>query len=409
MLPRLSLFGNATIAIGGRVIGLALSFFYLSALARHLQTDLFGEFVFLFAAAAVAVAVSDFGLWSILNRSLAQQREAAFALGRSAFWLRFLILGVLLALILISLPFTSALLGFGFLLAFLSLAQLKIFELLVAYFQVEKRMGWAAGGEIAGRAAQLLALLAVLKWLPASFLSIIATQVLGSFVQLVFAAFGAKPFLLQVFPPHLDKLKEITAAGLNLGAASLVQNFYFRSGIIALRFLSTPYQLGLFAFPFRLLELAVFVPGTFSGLLLADFSSEYQDAGVGNAAAIFNRRVLPVFVAGFMTSALFFLIGPFVAVVLGGEEWVDSGHIIRLLSPALFFVFFGSVFSAYLIARHREKEFLRASLLVLAAVIFAIAIFVPRLGASGAAWALMITEFCAAVLLGFYSFGLKGH
>lgn len=400
------LINNAAVALFGRGVGLTLSFFYTVLLARALTPKLFGEFTFVFALAAVAAAVADLGLWSIFTRAFAHTSDEELGLARSAFWLRFLVLAGLSFLVLVSVPFFPKPFGSAFLVAFWSVALLRMFELLVGCLQVRGRMQWAAVGEISGRGVQLLSLWLLLKLGAPSFLFIVATQLLGSLLQVFVVIMGNRLIVSELIPPTLAAWRKIVAAGMNLGGASVLQNFYFRSSLLSLKFFSNQLELGAFSLPFRFLEMAVFVPGTFSGLLLPDFSRSYF-ANKKQPPSLNKRTILFMFWLGLATSAAFFFLAPPFIKILGGAKWGPGAAIAQILSAALFFIFFGSVFGVFITALREEKLLLKASFYAsVLSVLFSV-VFVWRWQALGAAAALAATEFCAALFLGLAVLRLK--
>lgn len=404
-----TLLANTAVSIFGRALGLVISFLYTLLLARALSPPVFGDFTFLFAAAAVVSAFSDLGLWATFSRSLASGHHDELMLARSAFWLRCLILGLLLAMAAAALPILPHPFGLGFILALLSFAILRIFEFLVGYFQTQGDMSWVAGGELAGRATQLLALSFVLSFAPASFVALVATQPLGSLVQLAVTGLGARRMYTLIWPPQLRMLVTAFRQTMLLGGAALLQTFYFRAPLLALKFASSPYELGIFSLPFRILEIAVFVPGTLSGLLLPQFSRHHSAGPSGGALHGFPRRtLLGLGGLGLVSGAALFSAFPSLIYILGGEMWQEATSIAQILAVSFLFIFLGSLLGIFLIGVRQDAANFRVSLAAALVACVANIILVPRGGALGAAWALVLTELVAALLLFYYVKGQPG-
>lgn len=91
------------------------------------------------------------------------------------------------------------------------------------------------------------------------------------------------------------------------------------------------------------------------------------------------------------------------SVIFWGEDFLMSGKLIAVMSPAILFSVFGNVIrTQYLIPRSKDKEYI-ISLIVGAVTNLCLNyILIPEIGAMGAAIATVISEFCMTFLQSFY-------
>jgi O-antigen/teichoic acid export membrane protein len=95
------------------------------------------------------------------------------------------------------------------------------------------------------------------------------------------------------------------------------------------------------------------------------------------------------------------------SIVFWGEEFLTSGRLIAMMSPAILFSVFGNVIrTQYLIPRAKDREY-TVSLIVGAITNLCVnAVLIPRMGAMGATIATVISEFVMTFLQAWYVRGM---
>ena len=78
----------------GKVVSFGANFFVFIFIARLGGTELFGQYSFVLAFLAVAVAVADFGMSQVLGKDIAQLQEAA-----PVYWGNYLFLRLVISLV----------------------------------------------------------------------------------------------------------------------------------------------------------------------------------------------------------------------------------------------------------------------------------------------------------------------
>ena len=151
-------------------------------------------------------------------------------------------------------------------------------------------------------------------------------------------------------------------------------------------------ETGLYGAASRLFELTQVLPALLMGVLFPVLSR----LAVGDDGARRDRtyeRLFRWFAVLAVPAAvlLYAWSGPIIRVCYGAA-YGDSAGILRVLAPAMGFSFMGYLFINALIASDRQTTFLAVTVVGCTANIVANLLLVPAYGASGAAWARVLTE-----------------
>jgi O-antigen/teichoic acid export membrane protein len=197
-------------------------------------------------------------------------------------------------------------------------------------------------------------------------------------------------------PPKAGDAGSFLKAALPTGAAILASIASWRLGTLALLWLSpvgTTDVVGLYSAAHRVLEGARFLPVAFAAAFFPGF------ARGGRGGGPFRLVFVMTAVAALASLALAFrpVAGAAVRVLLGPGFDAAPG-ILSVVFLAFPFLSANSVISQFLVATGRERTNAVVSLVHLACHAAALWILVPRLGALGAASALVVAEAttCAA-------------
>lgn len=200
-------------------------------------------------------------------------------------------------------------------------------------------------------------------------------------------------------PSKPGDAKSFVRTALPTGAAILASIASWRLGTLGLLWLSpagTTDVVGLYSAAHRVLEGARFLPVAFAAAFFPGF------ARPGRSAGPFRLVFVMTATAALASLALVFrpVAGAAVRVLLG-TGFDAAPEILSVVFLAFPFLSANSVISQYLVARGREKTNAAVSLVHLACHAAALWLLVPRLGAMGAATALVVAEgvACAAGFL----------
>lgn len=156
-------------------------------------------------------------------------------------------------------------------------------------------------------------------------------------------------------------------------------------------------QTGLFASAYKLVEIAI-LPVM---LLQIAFGPRIAIAGdtleeKRNAAKNFAK--LTAFICGIITTTMFFFPKLFLHIVFGGQ-YTPASHILQILMCGLVFTFYGLSISNILNLWNVERKVMYAMMLAAGSNVVFNAVLVPMLGAEGAAFAYLGSNFILAISL----------
>jgi O-antigen/teichoic acid export membrane protein len=378
--------GNSAWLTSGEVLSRLLAAAWQVLLARHLGTQLFGEFTLAMALAAILAMVSDLGLGSLVTREVSRNRERpwppALAALRARGFLAVALGGLAVAasavggrsaratVLLAILAGTQLVQGQGEVLAAAHRGRERMARPVVVSFVC--RLGLVLSGLAAvglGASVEILALLTTVWALPLPLL------LLADLPGPREPGPGALAFLRRAVP---------------IGAGIALWAFSFRVGLVLLAWLRGEAEVGVYGAAFRLFEACLLLQGP---LLAASFpalaSGVPGEAGYGRA---FRLVVRILSLLSLSLAALLVVEGEEILVALFGEPYRPAGTPLVWLGLSLPLSCLAAPMLSLLIARDRERTYTR---IMAAGAVLAPAlglILIPRYGIGGAAAAALAVE-----------------
>ncbi len=199
---------------------------------------------------------------------------------------------------------------------------------------------------------------------------------------------------------ELRAWREMAHAVLPYGIATAVGLIYFRFGVIIMSYIASPYETGIYATAFRIVEVIAGIPWI---AVAAVFPILVHAAGSDQERMRYalQRTFEAAALAGVGIALGIALGAQFAIDVVAGPGFEDSVPVLRLQGIALVTSFLVATWSFGLLSLQRYRELLIAN--ALAAVVAAGATFglEPSLGAEGAAIATVLGEavLCVAYVI----------
>lgn len=380
----------------GRVIGDGLSFVLYLFIARVFGEQGVGEYSFAFAVAALLILGVEFGLRPLLTRSVARSpqlvRESALTILVAQLVLTVLLGGSLWLWIVIAgyPPSVDILL----LLAFAGLALRALGITLVAFLEAVEAMDKSALADVVARtviAAVGLALIAG----GASLAAVMFAHVVGGAAYLGLTA----TWVVRRFGTPLPRLDPKLALGMFrsalpfVGAAALYE-LYARVDILMLHELVGAAETGQYAVAVRLVTAPV-VLANLVGLAM------YPNLSRASASAEDRRRLFLgtlkwLGIAAMSGAVMLITVGDPVLVLLFGGEYGRAGDLVPWLALVFLVQFVGVAYWRLLFAMDRETTVLWLQAISVGLNLVLNLLLIPGLGALGAAFASIASEFLLA-------------
>jgi O-antigen/teichoic acid export membrane protein len=388
-----------------RVIGYGAGMVLMAAasvlLLRYLGVVKAGRYFTVMALVSIAGTIADAGLSVIGSRELAL-RETEHGRRR--------LLGNLLGLRLVITP--AGILGAvgfaiaagypremvaGTALAGAGVLLLTLQATLTIRLTVDLRQGRIAVFEIVKQLVTVAAI-AALVVATATLTPFFAVQIAVGVVVIVLTPILAGRSVLVA--PRFDRAewRWLFREALPVAAAFVVGTLYFRAVILLMSVISSEREVGLFGTSLRIMETLAGVPVLVAGIALPLLTAAARDDAQRFTYAL--QRLTDVAVlAGVLAVVVTAIAADEVVTIIGGEEYVEAGDVLRVQVGALLGIFLSQLWSGGLIALHRQRELIAINAIALVALGAIGAAFVARWGALGGAAATVVGDALLAGLL----------
>jgi len=370
-----------------QVIRRAARFVFLFAVARKLGPETFGIYALLLAVVETLSLLSGEGFIDFLARESSQAPEKVRGLVRQVTGLRSLYGALLLPCglaLLYALGYRRGVLGAAFVLFLTLLARAPL-----SAAQGVLRAAHRVAPLVWLEAIQGALLLGALAFLLAGRMSL--TAVASAELVSTAGAAAAGLFFLKTTAREPGNAglpwREFFRASAAFNLYPLITNIYDRVDIVLLSALAGNAAAGVYALPYRALSVLQIVPfGLMTALLPAIAGRHRQDEALCRqvSAALFTLALFPVI-------AVMLLAEPLVGTVLGAA-YRESAPVFRVLVWAAIPMFMNFGLNNLLLARGRERAFLRTTLLCALVNIVLNALLIPRFSFYAAAGATIATE-----------------
>ncbi|WP_210491595.1 lipopolysaccharide biosynthesis protein [Patulibacter sp. SYSU D01012] len=395
---------------GGKVISgaaLRVVFYALGSLlavgstavvSRHLGIAGFDGFATVLSLTAVALLVTDFGLTALgVREYVAQTGEQRAHMMAVMVTLRLLLMGLatvgMLVFALVS-GFSSELLV-GTALAGVGLIAQAVPATYSLPLAATLRLGWVGGIDFVRQAVQALCLV-VLAAVGAGVAPLLGSLIPAGLVSLAAAAAVARG-LAPLWPRwDLAEMRRLLRMSFSYAIGTSIGSIYAYVAQIVTHLSTTEHESGLFALSFRVFSVvvavAIIVVGSAYPILTRAAGSEdgerFEYAG--------TRLVEGVVLIGTVFALVLGVGAPLIVEVLGGPQYGDAVDVARLHALALPGSFAVAAGSFLLLSLRRHRTLLRINVSILVASIALTAAMASAWGATGAATAMVITEYALA-------------
>ncbi|MBU4369858.1 flippase [Patescibacteria group bacterium] len=390
---------NTVISAGARIIGLALSLITIGLVARYLGQVEFGYYAIVLVFLFFFTVLADLGLYSVCLRDISRPGADEKKIASNAFTLRFfagLLFFCLAPVIVCFFPYPRQV-QLGVLIGAFGFWLMSNQQVLISIFQKYLRMGNVVVGELSGRLVQL-GLVAFFIWRDFGFLSIIIAFVAGALVNFVLVFIFSRKFIPISFQFDFVFWKKILKESLPLALAIIFTVIYFKLDTIMLSLMKPPVDVGIYNLAYKLLENLLFFPAMFVGLVIP-LMSKYVFFDKNNFRKTVQKTldILLIFIVP-MVAGVFFLSSDIV-VLIGGDEFILSGGVLKILIVAAGIIFLGVLFSNMIISLKKQKSLVVIYGLGALFNLVANFIFIPKYSYYGAAWTTVITELIVTIMM----------
>ncbi|MFH1536437.1 MAG: flippase [Patescibacteria group bacterium] len=390
---------NTAIQAIGKIFGLALSLITAGLVLRYLGQAGYGQYSTVTAFVMIFGIIIDFGLYIILLKKISTINQDTEKLVNNIFTLR-VISGViflgLAPIIGFFMPYPGIvkigiLITCGFYL-FISLNQL-----LSAIFQKFMTTYWIALGEFLGKTV-LLASTLIFIYLKLDLKFILLSLVLGSFINFLINFFGSRKYFKIKFSYDKKIWLEILKESWPIALSIFFTLIYFKADTIILSLFQPESEVGIYGAPYKIVEVLIYFPTMFIGLALPILTKHWQEKNLEKFKQVLQKAFdFLVISAVPMIGGTIVLAEPIMRL-LGGEEFIASAPILRILIIATATIFLGTLFTYLVVALNQQKKMLIGYSFVGVSALILYLIFIPKYSYWAAASITVYSEFMILII-----------
>lgn len=396
---------NMGVLVLGQAATVPLVFATSVLLVRHLGSEGFGEYAFVYAFVGLFTWLATFGMENIVVREASKEPEEAGEIWGSAF--------VTAALASIA----AAALAFGIALAsgyssgkLLFLAGIEIIalatpRLVLVAFQVHLQQ-WKGVTTNLGRQAAWLVAVVILVRGGATVGQLIFWRVVIAAVETAINVYLARNLLGRPFSLSRPRFKYLLGEGWPLALTYLSIGVYHRIDRVLLESFVGPAELGYYAAADNILTFLSLVPLAFMMSVYPILCRRLDQPMAFDRIAKSAYRLTLFWVAG-ACGTLFGLSYP-VVTALYGNDFAFTAKLINILLLSQFAMVYGIVISQVMIARSQQRLITITTVAGAAINVIANLYALPRWGAVGAGWVTVGSYWVAGILL-FHVFPSARH
>lgn len=400
-------FGVAAIAIITRSLGREGYGWYATVMA-YLQ--LFGIAVDLGLNVLAPTVLAADSLQSIANSSTSHSenpqpsaigyRLSASAILSNIFTIRLtaaVIVFALAALVAFFIPAYPTSVRIGIALATFSFLGIVLQQILLAPFQVAANMRWPTIAEVVGRAI-LVAGVAYAAWQGLGLLAMVVATVVGNVAMFALTFVAARRLMPIRLAFDFAVWRDIMRRSWPIALSIIFNLVYLRADAVILSLLQPADHVGIYAAPYRLLDVLTQFPHMVMGLVLPMLAA----AWVAGDRARFHERLQRTFdgfaLIGLPIAAGAIVLGAPIMTLVAGPQFTVSGPVLGVLALALVGIFFGQPFGYGVVAVGAQRRMMWGYAAVAAVTLIGYLVTIPIWSYWGAAWMTVASEIAIATL-----------
>ena len=389
---------NTLIQFVGKAIGMVLALVTVGLMLRYLGQTGFGQYATIIAYLSIFAIMADLGLYLVVTREIARKRVDQDKIVSNALTIKFfagLIVLSIASVVVWFFPYDD-LVKYGVLVGAFSFLFVLLNQTLIGVFQKYFAMYKVAIAEVAGRFVWLGVVILVIHF-QASLLYMILGIAFSNFVNFLIVFLFSRKYV-RVRPDFdFTEWKSIMRVAAPLAFSVVFNLIYFKIDTLFLSLMKPEQDVGIYGAPYKVLEALITFAAIFAGLLLP-VMSKYFAENKKKFANIYKKGfdILVICVVPLIVGTLF-LANPIMSF-FGGEQFVESGTVLKILIFATGGIFFSHLFGNAAVACNQQKKLMWVYILTAGLAIALNLFLIPKFSYYGAAISTVASEVCVTLL-----------
>lgn len=390
---------NTIIQIIGKAVATVLGLAVVAIMARYLREVGFGQYTTIITFLSFFGIIADFGLTLVTSQMISRPGNNQAVLLNNLFSLRLISAIIFLGLapiIVLFFPY-EPIIKLGVAVAMLSFFFTALNQILVGFFQKNLSMSVVAIAEVASRVL-LLGGVIITAYLNLGLMSILIATVAANLASFIMHYWFSRRFIKIGWQIDLTVWREIIRKSWPLGLTIFFNLIYLRADIFILSLLKNQADVGIYGATYKVIDVLTTLPFMFAGLILPILTSEWAGKNFLKFNQVLQKSfdamvmlAIPLIVGAQLTA------GPLM-LLIAGENFSQSGYLLKILILAIGFIFIGCLFAHAVIALDKQKNIIGAYIFTALTSLAGYLIFIPRFSYYGAAWVTVYSELAIALL-----------
>jgi len=388
---------NTIIQLVGKVVSTILGLISLAMMTRYLGQAGFGSYTTIINFVSFFAIIADLGLTLVTVQMISQSGVNEEKVLNNLFGLRLVSIILFLGLapiISIALPYTIDV-KIGIIIAAISFLFPALSQVLIGLFQKKLRMDKSVIAETVSRIILVAGIYLSIKSGYGLNGILWATVISAGFNFVISYLLATKYHLLK---PAFDfsLWKEIIKKSWPLAVTIVLNLLYLKTDTLILSLIKTPGEVGLYGAAYRIIDVLTTLPYMFAGIILPILTASWFEARKEYFAAVLQKSfdLMAIFSIPIIAGTLV-LAKPLI-VLVSGNDFIESGLILKILIFALAAIFLGCMFAHAVIAIGRQKEMIGPYIFVSVSSVILYLIFIPNFSYFGAAAVTIYSEVAIA-------------
>lgn len=383
---------NTLIQIAGKAFGLFFSVLTLGLITRYLGPELFGYYTTIFAFLQIFGILIDFGLQMSTVQLISDPREDEGRMLSNIFTLRLIsaLIFFLAPLAAIFFPYPPVV-KTGIVITSFSYFFTTISTVLVGIFQKQLAMWRVALADFINKFF-LCIVVFVAVYFEKSILWILGFTAASNALYFFLVYFSAKKLTRIHLLFEKEKWLLIMRRSWPIALSIALNLIYFKADTIILSLSRSQNEVGLYGAPYKILEVLINLSYLFLALLLPLMTAAYAEKNLERFKNIVQRGFDAMVILGVPLVLGTALLGEKIMGLIAGEEFIESGSILRVIILATATIFLASVFGYAIVAINKQKQMIPFYLVNAVVSLALYIVFIPKYGYWAAAWVTVLSE-----------------
>ncbi len=391
---------NTFIQMGGKIVSTILGLVSLAFITRYLGQAGFGEYTTIITFLTIFAVLADFGLTLVTVQMISgineKQQENKILNNLLGFRLSSIIFFLLLTpLIVWFFPYSQTI-KIGIILTAPYFIFPALNQVIIGLLQKKLSMDRAALAEVISRLILLLGV--VLVWhLNLGLRGILLTTIASGTTSFISHFVLARKFSRLKPAWDLTLWREIIRRSWPLAITVILNLIYLRADIIFLSLFKGNNEVGLYGAAYRVVDVLTTLPFMFAGLILPVLTTAWLEKKGEFFHKIMQKSFDAMVIVAIPLVFGALLFAQQIMIVVAGEEFADSGPILKLLIIAVAAIFIGTIFSHAVIALDKQKKLISFYAFTAFSALIAYVLFIPKYSYFGAAGITIYSELLIAI------------